>query len=122
MHSICGIWKGNLSDVKNGVFVGLGTEISGRIKLGGKLYHGSFGSSAEFSNMRGYLKNPDNEELFGKIKGYKNLTANCGSDECIDSYEFFEKYKNEDKIAKNVLKEYSRMTVAKIVNIPQHWT
>ena len=38
-------WKGNLSDVKNGVYIGLGTEIAGGIILEGKLYRGSFGSS-----------------------------------------------------------------------------
>lgn len=105
-------WKGNLSDVKNGVFIGLGTEIAGGIILDGKLYRGSFGSSGEFSSMLGQLKNPNNEERFGKIGGHKKLTAKF-----LDSYEFFEKYRNGDKTAKKALKDYSETIAAGIVTI-----
>lgn len=105
-------WKGNLSDVKNGVFIGLGTEIAGGIILDGKLYRGSFGSSGEFSSMLGQLKNPNNEERFGKIGGHKNLTAKFA-----DSYEFFEKYRNGDDAAKKVLEDYSETIAAGIVTI-----
>jgi predicted NBD/HSP70 family sugar kinase len=105
-------WKGNLCGVKNGVFLGLGTEIAGGIILGGKLYRGSFGSSGEFSSMLDSLKNPDNDERFGKIGGHKSLTA-----EFNDSFEFFEKYRNCDEIAVKALKEYSKTIAAGIVNI-----
>lgn len=105
-------WKGNLSDVKNGVFIGLGTEIAGGIIIDGKLYRGSFGSSGEFSSMLGRLKNPDNEERFGKIGGHKNLTA-----EFVDSYEFFEKYRNGDDAAKRALENYTETIGAGIVTI-----
>lgn len=110
-------WKGNLADVKNGVFMGIGTEIAGGIILEGKLYRGSFGSSEEFSSMLNCLKNPINEKRFGKIGGHKNLIAYYGSDKCIDSYEFFEKYQNCDEAAQNALKEYSRIIAAGIINI-----
>ena len=106
-------WKGNLSDVKNGVFIGLGTEIAGGIILDGKLYRGSFGCSGEFSSMLGRLKNPDNEERFGKIGGYKNLIGSYGS----TGHEFFERYHSGDAGARNALKEYSRTIAAGIVNI-----
>lgn len=105
-------WKGNLSDVKNGVFIGLGTEIAGGLIVDGKLYRGSFGAAGEFSSMLGQLKNPDNEERFGKIGGHKNLTADF-----TDSFEFFEKYHDGDEVAKDALKEYSRTIAAGIVNI-----
>lgn len=110
-------WKGNLSDVKNGVFIGLGTEIAGGIILEGKLYRGSFGSSGEFSSMLNCLENPDNEKRFAKLGGYKNLIEHYGSDNCIDSYEFFEKYWNGDDAAQNALKEYSRIIASGIINI-----
>ena len=91
----CGVlaefWKGNLSNVKNGVFIGIGTEIAGGIILEGKLYRGSFGSSGEFSSMLDCLK--------------------------IDSYEFFDKYQNGDDTAQKALKEYSRVIAAGIINI-----
>ena len=110
-------WKGNLSDVKNGVFIGLGTQIAGGIILEGKLYRGSFGSSGEFSSMLNQLKNPDNEERFGKIGGHENLIAKYSEEKVVDSYEFFEKYRNGDKSAKKAMKTYSRMIAAGIVNI-----
>lgn len=105
-------WNGNLSDVKNGMFLGLETEIAGEIILNENLYRGSFGSSGEFSSMLGRLKNPDNEERFGKIGGHKSLTADF-----TDSYEFFEKYRNGDEVAKRALKDYSETIAAGIVTI-----
>ena len=111
------LWKGNLADVKNGVFIGLGTEIAGGIILEGKLYRGSFGSSGEFSSMLNCLENPDNEKRFGKIGGHKNLIEYYGDDKCIDSYEFFEKHQNGDRAAQNALEEYSRIIASGIINI-----
>ena len=117
----CGVlaefWKGNLSNVKNGVFIGIGTEIAGGIILEGKLYRGSFGSSGEFSSMLDCLKNPDNEKRFGKIGSHKNMISHYGSDKCIDSYEFVDKYQNGDETAQKALKEYSRVIAAGIINI-----
>ena len=110
-------WKGSLSEVKNGVFIGLGTQIAGGIILDGKLYRGSFGSSGEFSSMLSHLKNPDNEDRFGKIGGHQNLIAQYSEEKLIDSYEFFEKYRNGDEAAKKALKSYSRTIAAGIVNI-----
>ncbi|WP_406533365.1 ROK family protein [Methanobrevibacter sp.] len=110
-------WKGSLSEVKNGVFIGLGTQIAGGIILDGKLYRGSFGSSGEFSSMLSHLKHPDNEDRFGKIGGHKNLIAQYSKEKFIDSYEFFEKYRNGDEAAKKALKSYSRTIAAGIVNI-----
>ena len=110
-------WKGNLSDVKNGVFIGLGTEIAGGIILEGKLYRGSFGSSGEFSSMLNCLENPDNEKRFAKLGGHKNLIEHYASDKCSDSYEFFEKYWNGDKAAQKALKAYSRIIASGIINI-----
>ena len=75
----CGVlaefWKGNLSDVKNGLFISISTEIAGGIILEGKLYRGSFGSSGEFSSMLDCLKNPDNEKRVGKLGGHQNMIA-----------------------------------------------
>lgn len=109
-------WKGNLSDVKNGVFIGLGTEIAGGLILEGKLYRGSFGSSGEFSSMLDSLRNPVNEERFGKIGGHRNLIEYYGG-ECADTYEFFERHQSGDEAARNALMEYSMTIASGIVNI-----
>ena len=58
------LWKGNLSDVKNGVVMGLGTEIAGGIIINGSLYRGSSETAGEFSSILTDFKNPDNILLF----------------------------------------------------------
>ena len=72
------LWKGNLSDVKNGVVIGLGTEIAGGIIINGALYRGSSETAGEFSSILTDFKNPNNEKRFGKIGGHKNLTETPG--------------------------------------------
>lgn len=107
-------WKGNLSGVKNGVFLGLGTEIAGGIILDSKPYRGSLGSSGEFSSIFSCFRNPDNEERFGKIGSYKSLIAGTGD---VGAHRFFEKYHNGDEAAINALNEYSRIIASGIVTI-----
>ena len=108
------LWKGNLSDVENGVFLGLGTEIAGGIILDSKPYRGFFGSSGEFSSIFSCFRNPDNEERFGKIGSYKSLIAATHD---VDSHRFFEKYHNGDEAAINALNEYSQIIASGIVTI-----
>ena len=112
------LWKGNLSDVKNGVVIGLGTEIAGGIIINGALYRGSSETAGEFSSILTDFKNPDNERRFGKIGGHKNLTDAYKDKKCaIDSYELFENYRNGDKTAKEVIRDYARTIAAGIVTI-----
>ena len=112
------LWKGNLSDVKNGVVIGLGTEIAGGIILNGALYRGSNETAGEFSSIITDFKNPNNERRFGKIGGHKNLTdAYNNKKNTIDSYELFENYKNGDGTAKEVIRDYAETIAAGIVTI-----
>ena len=105
-------WKGNLSGIDNGMVIGLGTEIAGGIILNGKLYRGSNESAGEISSMLTDFKNLDNEKRFGKIGGHKNLTAAYN-----DTYELFERYRQGDETAKEVIGNYSRTIAAGIVSI-----
>ena len=112
------LWKGNLSDVENGVVIGLGTEIAGGIIINGALYRGSSETAGEFSSILTDFKNPNNERRFGKIGGHKNLTdAYKDKKYAIDSYELFENYRNGDKTAKEVIQDYARTIAAGIVTI-----
>ena len=112
------LWMGNLSDVKNGVVIGLGTEIAGGIIINGALYRGSSETAGEFSSILTDFKNPNNERRFGKIGGHKNLTDAYKDKKCaIDSYELFENYRNGDKTAKEVIQDYARTIAAGIVTI-----
>ena len=113
-------WKGNLSDVDNGMVIGLGTEIAGGIILNGKLYRGSSESAGEISSILSNFKNLDNTKRFGKIGGHKNLTDAYNDKKGtgdIDSYELFEKYRQGDETAKEVIRNYSRIIAAGIVTI-----
>ncbi len=105
-------WKGNLTDIDNGMVIGLGTEIAGGIILNGELYRGSNESAGEISSILTDFKNLDNEKRFGKIGGHKNLT-----EEYNDSYGLFEKYSEGDKTAKEVIRNFSRTIAAGIVTI-----
>ena len=112
------LWKGNLSDVKNGVVIGLGTEIAGGIIINGALYRGSNETAGEFSSILTDFKNPNNEKRFGKIGGHKNLTdAYKDKKYAIDSHELFEKYREGDETAKEVVRDYARTIAAGIVTI-----
>ena len=112
------LWKGNLSNVKNGAFIGLGTEIAGGIILNGALYRGSNETAGEFSSILTDFKNPNNERRFGKIGGHKNLTDTYKDKKsAIDSYELFENYRNGDETAKEVIRDYARTIAAGIVTI-----
>lgn len=113
-------WKGNLSDVDNGMVIGLGTEIAGGIILNGKLFRGSSDSAGEISSILSDFKNLDNTKRFGKIGGHKNLTDAYNDKKGtgdIDSYELFEKYRQGDETAKEVIRNYSRIIAAGIVTI-----
>ena len=113
-------WKGNLSGIDNGMVIGLGTEIAGGIILNGKLYRGSNESAREISSILSDFKTLDNAKRFGKIGGHKNLT-NAYNDQKgignIDTYELFEKYREGDEGAKEVIRNYSRTIAAGIVTI-----
>ena len=111
-------WKGNLTDVENGMVIGLGTETAGGIILNGKLYRGSRKSAGEISSILTDFKNLDNEKRFGKIAGHKNLTGAYNDKKGdIDSNELFEKYSKGDETAREAIKNYSRTVAAGIVTI-----
>ena len=112
-------WKGNLSDVENGMFIGLGTEIAGGIILNGKLYRGSNESAGEISSILSDFRNLDTETRFGKIGGHKNLTRayNEKGISDIDTYELFERYGEGDEKAREAIGNYSRTIAAGIVTI-----
>ncbi len=116
------LWKGNLSNVKNGVVMGLGTGIAGGIVLNGDLYRGMNGSAGEFSSILDNLKNPNNAKEFYQIGSslalincYAKLKSIDSSD--ISGREFFENYNNGDEITIKVIKEYSNILSSAIINI-----
>lgn len=112
------LWKGNLSDVKNGGVFGLGTEIAGGIIINRALYKRSNETAGEFSSILTDFKNLNNEKRFGKIGSHKNLTDTYKDKKyAIDSHELFEKYNECDETAKEVVRDYARTIAAGIVTI-----
>lgn len=115
-------WKGNLSNVKNGVVIGLGTGIAGGIILNGQLYRGANGSSGEFSSILSNFENPNTADRLAKIGGYRSLINHYAKSKGLDSNEisgrkFFENYHNGDEIAINALKDYAKIISTGIINI-----
>ena len=110
-------WKGNLAGTKNGMFIGLGTEIAGGIIINGKLYRGSNESAGEISSLLTDFTNLDTRTRFGKVAGHKSLTGAYKGTGNIDSFELFERYKKGDEVAKDAIRNYSRRIAAGIVTI-----
>lgn len=111
-------WKGNLTDIKNGMVIGLGTEIAGGIILNGELYRGSGESAGEVSSILTDFRNLENRKRFGKIGGHKNLTDAYNDGKCtITSHELFERYGQGDERAREVIGNYSKTIAAGIVTI-----
>ncbi len=114
-------WKGNLSSVKNGVVMGLGTAIAGGIILNGQLYRGTNGSAGEFSSLLTNFKYPNEKNRFSEIGNYKSLinpyAKSKGIDyNDIDGHKFFEEYHKNDEIAINSLKDYAKIISDGIIN------
>lgn len=116
------LWKGNLSNVENGVVICLGTGIGGGIILNGNLYRGINGSAGEFSSILENFENPMNVKNFSRIGSYKSLvniyTEKKGTaSKDYNGREFFECYENGDKIAKSALRDYVKIISTGIINI-----
>ncbi len=114
--------RGNLSDVKNGAVMGLGTGIAGGIIINGELYRGITGCAGEFSSMIDNLKNPGNALKLSQIAGYKSLlnryTKSKDSNFMLnDAHEFFENYYSGDEMAIYVLKDYAKAVSGAIITI-----
>lgn len=111
-------WKGNLTDTDNGMVIGLGTEIAGGIILNGELYRGSSESAGEISSILTDFKSLENKKRFGKIAGHKNLTGAYSDGKCaITTHELFERYRQGDEKAREVIGDYSKTIAAGIVTI-----
>ena len=113
-------WKGNLSDVENGIVMALGTGIGGGIILNGQLYRGTNGSAGEFSSFITNFKN-QNEPRFSKIGNYKSLINPYAKSKGIDyndinGHKFFEDYHKSDEMAIQSLKDYAKIISAGIIN------
>ncbi len=115
-------WKGNLSNVKNGIVMGLGTGIGGGIILNGQLYYGTNGSAGEFSSILTNFKEQNESKRFHEIGGYKSLINPYAKSKGIDyndinGHKFFEDYHKGDEIAINSLKDYAKIISTGIINI-----
>lgn len=114
-------WKGNLSNVKSGIVMALGTGIGGGIILNGQLYRGANESAGEFSSILINFNDQNEENKFCDIGGYKSLinhyAKSKGIDYEINGREFFEDFHKGDEIAINSLKDYAKIISTGIFNI-----
>lgn len=105
------VWKGNLSDVKDGAVFLIGTSIGGGIVLDGKLRRGKDFFAGEYSSMcvniaspaskHSYVADLGTSGLCHKVMGYMEL------DEEINGEQAFEYINAGDENALKALKSYT---------------
>lgn len=105
------VWKGNLSDVKDGAVFLIGTSIGGGIVLDGKLRRGKDFFAGEYSSMCVNIAQPSSSSsyvahlgtsgLIEKVMGYMEL------DEKIDGEQAFTLMNAGEPNALKALKEYT---------------
>lgn len=115
------VWKGNLSDVRDGAVFLIGTSIGGGIVLDGKLRRGKDFFAGEYSSMcvniaqpsaaSSYMAQLGTSGLIEKVMGYMEL------DEKIDGEQAFSMINAKEENALKALKEYTDDLAITIFNI-----
>lgn len=115
------VWKGNLSDVKDGAVFLIGTSIGGGIVLDGKLRRGKDFFAGEYSSMCVNTAEPFNKEsymaqlgtsgLCHRVMGYMEL------DEEINGEQAFAYINEGNENACRALKNYTDALAVQLFNI-----
>lgn len=116
-------WKGNLSDVKSGVVVILGTGIGGGIVLNGEVWRGFNGAAGELSAVPSYFKEVlGSHQSWAVLNGVIGLTlpyakAKNKTLQEVNGKVFFHDLLAGDKDAKAVFNHFLTTMLAGILNI-----
>lgn len=115
------VWKGNLSDVKDGAVFLIGTSIGGGIVLDGKLRRGKDFFAGEYSSMcintaepfskESYMAQLGTSGLCHRVMGYMEL------DEEIDGEQAFTYINEGNENACRALKNYTDALAIQLFNI-----
>ena len=117
------VWKGNLSDVRDGIVIVIGTAIGGAVIIDRKVLRGKNLRAGEFSYMSiGEPGKPAWTDIWGNTGGARGLiqmtAAKKGLDpELIDGVAVFEMVNGGDAEARAALREYTDLLAQQIMNL-----
>lgn len=117
------VWKGNLSDVRDGVVIVIGTAIGGAVIIDRKVLRGKNLMAGEFSYiMLGKPGKPAWTDIWGNTGGARGLiqmtAAKKGLDpESLDGIAVFEMVNGGDAEARAALREYTDLLAQQIMNL-----
>ncbi len=117
------VWKGNLSDVRDGIVIVIGTAIGGAVIIDRKVLRGKNLMAGEFSYISiGEPGKPAWTDIWGNTGGARGLiqmtAAKKGLDpELIDGVAVFEMVNGGDAEARAALREYTDLLAQQIMNL-----
>ncbi len=117
------VWKGNLSDVRDGIVIVIGTAIGGAVIIDRKVLRGKNLMAGEFSYISiGEPGKPAWTDIWGNTGGARGLiqmtAAKKGLDpESLDGVAVFEMVNGGDAEARAALREYTDLLAQQIMNL-----
>ena len=117
------VWKGNLSDVRDGIVIVIGTAIGGAVIIDRKVLRGKNLMAGEFSYISiGEPGKPAWTDIWGNTGGARGLiqmtAAKKGLDpELLDGVAVFEMVNGGDAEARAALREYTDLPAQQIMNL-----
>ena len=117
------VWKGNLSDVRDGIVIVIGTAIGGAVIIDRKVLRGKNLMAGEFSYISiGEPGKPAWTDIWGNTGGARGLiqmtAAKKGLDpELLDGVAVFEMVNGGDAEARAALREYTDLLAQQIMNL-----
>ena len=117
------VWKGNLSDVRDGIVIVIGTAIGGAVIIDRKVLRGKNLMAGEFSYIS--ISEPGKPawtDIWGNTGGARGLiqmtAAKKGLDpESLDGVAVFEMVNGGDAEARAALREYTDLLAQQIMNL-----
>ena len=117
------VWKGNLSDVRDGIVIVIGTAIGGAVIIDRKVLRGKNLMAGEFSYISiGEPGKPAWTDIWGNTGGARGLiqmtAAKKGLDpESLDGVAVFDMVNGGDAEARAALREYTDLLAQQIMNL-----
>ena len=117
------VWKGNLSDVRDGIVIVIGTAIGGAVIIDRKVLRGKNLMAGEFSYISiGEPGKPAWTDIWGNTGGARGLiqmtATKKGLDpESLDGVAVFEMVNGGDAEARAALREYTDLLAQQIMNL-----
>ena len=117
------VWMGNLSDVRDGIVIVIGTAIGGAVIIDRKVLRGKNLMAGEFSYISiGEPGKPAWTDIWGNTGGARGLiqmtAAKKGLDpESLDGVAVFEMVNGGDAEARAALREYTDLLAQQIMNL-----